>query len=647
MAQADRIVFYVGAGTCGLAAGAQAVLDTLVAEVKSRGLDAEVKKVGCMGLCEQEPMVDVRLPNRPRVCFGKVDVKGLRRLLDSYVAEGIVPGELLLGVALGEGPFSCLLESEPGAQAREVEVPNIQELPFLSKQCRRVLANCGKIDPESISEYEAEGGYQALRQALAHSPKWVVDTVSAAGLRGRGGAGFPAGRKWALAAAEPGPIKYMLCNADEGDPGAFMDRSLLEGDPHRVLEGLTIAGYAIGAQKGYLYARAEYPLAIARLEKAIAQMLEAGYLGQDILGSGFNFTIELKMGAGAFVCGEETALIASIEGGRGIPRPKPPFPSEKGLWGRPTAINNVETLANVADILVRGPEWFASIGTEKSKGTKVFSLTGKVKNSGLIEVPMGITLREIVYDLGGGIAGDRSFKAAQIGGPSGGCMPASLLDTAIDYDSLLQAGAMMGSGGLVVMDDQTCMVEVARFFMGFVKAESCGRCTPCREGTTRLYEMLERVVTPQRVIDAEAERIPADVRALIGWQDHFDPEELIAALRELAAVVRDTAACGLGQTAPNPVLSTLHHFEDEYRAHLFDETCPAGQCKQFLTYVIDPELCRGCGLCKSECPVQAISGEKKKPHAIDSELCIRCGNCVDTCAFGAISGGSARKALVG
>lgn len=647
MAETERVIFYVGAGTCGLAAGAQTVLDELSSEVDRRGLEAEIKKVGCMGLCEMEPMVDVRLPGTSRVSFGKVDSKGLQRILDLYVAQGVIPGELLLGVALGEESFEAVVEAEPGAQGRQVVVPSLSDLPFMSKQCRRVLANCGKIDPESMEEYRAVGGYQALSAALQQSPEWVVDRISAAGLRGRGGAGFPAGRKWALTAMQEDPVKYIVCNADEGDPGAFMDRSLLEGDPHRVLEGIVLAGYAVGAQKGYLYVRAEYPLAISRLKKAIAKMHEAGYLGDSIQGTSFRFDVEIKMGAGAFVCGEETALLASIEGGRGIPRPKPPFPAQKGLWGHPTVINNVETMANVAEIVLRGPEWFGSVGTERSKGTKVFSLTGKVKNSGLIEVPMGITLREIIFDLGGGIAGDRAFKAAQIGGPSGGCLPAKLLDTAIDYDSLLQAGAMMGSGGLVVMDDQTCMVDVARFFLGFTKTESCGRCTPCREGTTRLYEMLERVVTPQRVLDAQAEKVPTELRFLIDAPEHFDPDEFLATLKELAYAVKDTAACGLGQTAPNPVLSTLTHFEDEYKAHLLDQICPAGQCKQFLTYTIDAALCQGCGLCKAECPASAISGERKQPHVIDVDLCVHCGNCVDTCAFGAIKGESVRTAVAG
>ncbi|MGI6609696.1 MAG: NADH-ubiquinone oxidoreductase-F iron-sulfur binding region domain-containing protein [Limnochordia bacterium] len=647
MAQADRIIFYVGAGTCGLAAGASEVLEQLLVEVKSRGLDAEVKTVGCMGFCEREPIVDVRLPGSSRLSFANVDKKGLLRILDSYVAQGIIPGELLLGTALGEAPLTALVEPEPKAQAKQVSVPRMEELPFLSKQCRRVLSNCGKIDPESMEEYVAEGGYEALRKAIENSPQWVIDQMKASQLRGRGGAGFPTGLKWALTAVEKADRKYVVCNADEGDPGAFMDRSLLEGDPHRVLEGILVAGYAVGAQKAYVYARAEYPLAIARLENAIKQLTEAGYLGDRIMGSDFSFSIELKMGAGAFVCGEETALLASVEGERGIPRPKPPFPAAKGLWGYPTLINNVETFANVADIIARGPEWFANVGTERSKGTKVFSLTGKVKNSGLIEVPMGMTLREVVFDLGGGVANGRQFKAAQIGGPSGGCMPAKLLDTPIDYDSLLQAGAMMGSGGLVVMDDHTCMVEVARFFLGFVKAESCGRCTPCREGTTRLYEMLQRVVTPQRVLDAETERIPAEIRGMLGMDEPLDPEAFLATLRELAEVVKDTSACGLGQTAPNPVLSTLRHFEEEYRAHLLDQVCPAGACKQFLTYTIDAEKCTGCGLCKSECPATAISGERRKPHAIDQELCVRCGNCVDTCSFGAITGRSVQTTLVG
>lgn len=647
MSKESRIVFYVGAGTCGLAAGAEEILKQLQIEIVSRGLDAEVKTVGCLGYCEREPIVDVRLPGLSRVSFGNVDKKGLIRIIDSYVGQGIIPGELLLGVALGEPPMTALIEPEPKAQARQMPVSLMEDLPFLSKQCRRVLANCGKIDPENMDEYVAEGGYQALRKALENSPQWVIDQVKASQLRGRGGAGFPTGLKWQFTAAEKAERKFVVCNADEGDPGAFMDRSLLEGDPHRVLEGILLAGYAIGAQKGYVYVRAEYPLAIARLKNAIEQMKKAGYLGDNIMGSDFSFTIELKMGAGAFVCGEETALLASVEGQRGIPRPKPPFPSSKGLWGFPTLINNVETLANVPDIIARGPEWFAGVGTGRSKGTKVFSLTGKVKNSGLIEVPMGITLREIVYDLGGGVANDREFKAAQIGGPSGGCIPARLLDTPIDYDSLLQAGAMMGSGGLVVMDDQTCMVEVARFFLSFVKSESCGRCTPCREGTTRLYEMLERVVTPQRVIDAEAENIPTDIRVMLGMDEPFDPDAFLDDLHELAAVIKDTSACGLGQTAPNPVLSTLQHFENEYRAHLLDQVCPAGQCKQFLTYTIDAEKCTGCGLCKSECPSDAISGERRQPHVIDQELCARCGNCVDVCSFGAITGRSIQTTLAG
>ncbi|MGI6081244.1 MAG: NADH-ubiquinone oxidoreductase-F iron-sulfur binding region domain-containing protein [Limnochordia bacterium] len=647
MSKGSRIVFYVGAGTCGLAAGADEILKQLQVEIVSRGLDAEVKTVGCMGYCEREPILDVRLPGLSRVSFGNVDKKGLIRIIDSYVGQGIIPGEMLLGTALGEEPMTALIEPEPKAQAKQMPVPPMEELPFLSKQCRRVLANCGRIDPESMEEYVAEGGYEALRKAVGNSTQWVIDQLKASQLRGRGGAGFPTGLKWQFTAAEKAEKKYVVCNADEGDPGAFMDRSLLEGDPHRVLEGMLLAGYAIGAQKGYLYVRAEYPLAIARLKNAIEQMKNAGYLGENIMGSGFSFSIELKMGAGAFVCGEETALLASVEGQRGIPRPKPPFPSSKGLWGFPTLINNVETLANVPDIIARGPEWFAGVGTERSKGTKVFSLTGKVKNSGLIEVPMGITLREIVYDLGGGVANNREFKAAQIGGPSGGCIPARLLDTPIDYDSLLKVGAMMGSGGLVVMDDQTCMVEVARFFLSFVKSESCGRCTPCREGTTRLYEMLERVITPQRVIDAEAENIPTEIRVMLGMDEPFDPEGFLAALRELAAVIKDTSACGLGQTAPNPVLSTLQHFENEYRAHLLDQICPAAQCKQFLTYVIDAEKCTGCGLCKSECPSDAISGERRQPHVIDQELCVRCGNCADVCSFGAITGRSIQTTLAG
>lgn len=647
MNKMERITFYVGAGTCGLAAGAQAVLDALKIEVQRRELIADVKKVGCMGLCEQEPMLDVRMPGASRLSFGKVDVNRLGRILDLYVEKGVVPGECLLGVALGEPDFTAQVEPAMGEQAQQQVIPSISKRSFLAKQCRRVLANCGQIDPENIEEYLTVGGYEALHMALKHTPTWVIDEITASGLRGRGGAGFPTGRKWQSAVAVSSKIKYVVCNADEGDPGAFMDRSLLEGDPHRVLEGLVLAGYAIGANHGFIYVRAEYPLAISRLQKAIAQMKEHNLLGENILNCGFSFDVELKMGAGAFVCGEETALLASIEGERGIPRSKPPYPSEKGLWGYPTCINNVETLANVPDIIRRGADWFASMGTKGSKGTKVFSLTGKVKESGLIEVPMGITLREIIYDLGGGITDDRGFKAAQIGGPSGGCLPVSLLDTPIDYDSLIQAGAMMGSGGLVVMDDRTCMVEVARFFINFVRLESCGRCTPCREGTMRLYEMLERVLTPQRVVDAEAERYTAAVREIMGQFDEIDPDKYLSDLEELALVIKDTAACNLGQSAPNPILTTLKHFRHEYEAHLVAQQCPAGSCRLFLTYVIDADKCKGCGICKNECPSQAISGEKKKPHVIDVQLCTRCGTCVDACPFGVISGESQLTQMVG
>ncbi|MDA8211811.1 MAG: NADH-quinone oxidoreductase subunit NuoF [Clostridia bacterium] len=476
-----------------------------------------------------------------------------------------------------------------------------------------VLKNCGHIDPENIQEYIAAGGYEGLAKVLkTMNGDQVVEEVKKSGLRGRGGGGFPTGIKWQSTRQAEGTKKYVVCNADEGDPGAFMDRSVLEGDPHAVIEGMLICGYAIGADEGYVYVRAEYPLAIKRLSIAIAQAEEAGYLGENIRGSGFNFRLKIKAGAGAFVCGEETALLNSIEGERGMPRPRPPFPAFKGLWQKPTTLNNVETFANVPVIFRNGADWYASLGTEKSKGTKVFALTGKVNNTGLAEVPMGITMRQIIFDIGGGIKDGKKFKAVQIGGPSGGCLPEELLDLSIDYDSLTAAGAMMGSGGLVVMDETTCMVDLARFFLNFTQKESCGKCIPCREGTKRMLEILQRIT------------------------DGKGQQSDIETLERLAKVIKSTSLCGLGQTAPNPVLATLRYFRHEYVAHIEEGKCPAGVCTALLSYFIEPETCKGCGLCAKNCPVGAITGVVKEPYTIDTAKCIKCGVCITKCKFGSV-----------
>ena len=488
-----------------------------------------------------------------------------------------------------------------------------EEINFYAKQTRTTLANCGEINAESLDEALAVGAYEALHKVLEKgSPDWVVEEITKSGLRGRGGGGFPTGLKWKFTAANRGGKSYVVCNGDEGDPGAFMDRSVMEGDPHKLLEGMAIAGYAIGADEAYIYVRAEYPLAIHRLRVAIKEAEERGYLGKNIMGSDFNFEIHIKEGAGAFVCGEETALMASIEGERGMPRPKPPFPANKGLFGRPTLINNVETLANVAPIILKGADWFSSMGTEKSKGTKTFALTGEVNNTGLIEVPMGTTLREIVFDIGGGIRGGKKFKAVQIGGPSGGCLTEEHLDLPMDYDNLIAAGAMVGSGGLVVMNEDTCIVEVARFFMNFTQNESCGKCVPCREGTKNMLKILERIVK--------------------GKGEMKD----IETLQELATAVKDGSLCGLGKTAPNPVLSTLKYFKDEYIAHIKDKKCPAGVCEAMKTFEIDSELCKGCTKCARNCPVGAIEGSVRNPHHIDQSKCIKCGACMNACPFKAI-----------
>ncbi len=564
--------------------------------LEKNGLQKEVKVVrtGCFGLCEVGPIVIVY----PEGAFySRVKAEDVEEIVTEHLLKGRIVKRLLYHDSIAE----------------DETIKSLSEVNFYKKQKRLALRNCGVIDPENIDEYIAFDGYKALAKVVTEmTPEEVIDVLKASGLRGRGGAGFPTGLKWQFTYEAKGDKKYVCCNADEGDPGAFMDRSILEGDPHSVIEAMAIAGYTVGADQGYIYVRAEYPIAVRRLTIAISQAREYGLLGKNIFGTDFNFDIELRLGAGAFVCGEETALIASIEGMRGEPRPRPPFPASKGVFGKPTLLNNVETYANIPPIILNGPEWFASIGTEKSKGTKVFALGGNINNTGLVEIPMGTTLREIVYEIGGGIPNGKKFKAAQTGGPSGGCIPAEHLDIPIDYDSLMQVGSMMGSGGLVVMDEDTCMVDIARFFLQFTVDESCGKCPPCRIGTKRMLEILDRIVS--------------------GKGEEGDIEKL----ELLAKNINAAALCGLGQTAPNPILSTLRYFRDEYEAHIKDKKCPAGVCQALLEYVIIEDKCKGCGLCARQCPVDAISGERKNPYHIDTEKCIKCGACMDKCPFHAI-----------
>ena len=581
-------------GTGCVSSGSKKVIAKLEEELKANSLDKEVKIVetGCQGFCEQGPLVIIYPEG---TFYTHVQESDVPEIVSEHLIKGRIVGRLLF-----KEPLT--------AQS----VPDYADIDFYKKQHRLVLKNCGHINPDSLEEYIGADGYEGLAKVLlTMTPEQVVEEMKKTGLRGRGGGGFPTGMKWGFCQKSPGPKKYIICNADEGDPGAFMDRSLLEGDPHAILEGMIIGAYAIGADEGYIYCRAEYPLAIKRLKQAIAQAEEAGLLGENILGTDFNCTIHIKEGAGAFVCGEETALMASIEGKRGMPRPRPPFPAVKGLWEKPSNINNVETFANVPYIFRVGAEEYAKLGTEKSKGTKVFALTGKINNTGLAEVPMGITMREIIFDIGGGIIGGKKFKAVQIGGPSGGCIPEQLLDTPVDYDSLIAAGAMMGSGGLVVMDEETCMVDVAKFFLNFTQSESCGKCTPCREGTKRMLEMLEKI-TDGKGEDGDIER-----------------------LEKLASSIKAGALCALGQTAPNPILSTLRYFRDEYEAHIKEKRCPAGACHHLLTYKIT-DACKGCSLCAKNCPVNAISGEPKQKYVIDAAKCIKCGACLTKCPFKAI-----------
>ena len=604
-----RTVIYVGAGTCGLGAGAAATAEAIRKYLDTAELEAEVVEVGCIGLCSAEPLVDVQLPGRTRLMFRKVTAAQVPQLLDS-VREGRVPSSLVLGQFRHPS-----LEIWP-------DVPFLDEHPFFAPQTRWVLANCGLIDPNNIDEYIARGGYRSLVDVLTTmSPEQVCEAVDASGLRGRGGGGFPTGKKWKFAQATVADQKYLICNADEGDPGAFMDRAVIEGDPHRLVEGMAIAAYGIGASKAYIYIRAEYPLAIKRLEAALAQAESAGLIGHDVLGTGFDLKIVIKMGAGAFVCGEETALIHSIEGRRGMPRPRPPFPAVQGLFGKPTIINNVETLANIPTVIELGPAVFSSVGTATSKGTKVFALSGKITYTGLVEVAMGTSIREVLFDIGGGIPDGKAFKAVQIGGPSGGCIPEQHLDIKIDYESLKTVGAMMGSGGLVVMDEQTCMVDLAKFFMDFIQRESCGKCIPCREGTRRMLEILNVLVRGRK----REQRL-----------DAIDRFMSVTQLERLAETIRQTSLCGLGQTAANPVLSTLRWFRGEYEAHLFQRCCPAGACQELVTFRIDPERCSGCTACVRKCPTDAILGTRKSPHIIDPEKCIGCGSCLDVCKLHAV-----------
>ncbi|HAE44288.1 MAG TPA: NADH-quinone oxidoreductase subunit F [Lachnospiraceae bacterium] len=586
------------AGT-GCTAGNSAVLiQKLEEKLEEVGLSDKVKviKTGCFGFCQKGPIVAI-YPDR--VYYTHVKPEDAERIVNQHVVGGNVIKELQM--------FDTDRKSGE-------KVYDIDKIGFYEKQQRIALRNCGRINPENIYEYIGIDGYEALYHVLTEmTPQDVIDKVKASGLRGRGGAGFPTGVKWQFEKNQPGNEKYVICNADEGDPGAFMDRSILEGDPHAILEGMAIMAYAVGAHQGYIYIRAEYPIAVNRLRIAISEAKELGFLGSNIYGSGFNFDIEIRLGAGAFVCGEETALIASIEGRRGMPSPKPPFPAVSGVWGKPTSINNVETIANVTQIILNGPEWYSSIGMGKSTGTKVFALGGKINNTGLVEIPMGTTLREIIYDIGGGCPEGKKFKAVQTGGPSGGCLTENELDTPITYENLVAAGSMMGSGGMIVLDEDNCMVDVAKFYMEFICDESCGKCTPCRVGTKRLLEMLTKITEGEGTM------------------------EMLDEMEELCNEIKDTALCGLGQTAPNPILSTLRYFRDEYEAHILEKRCPAHVCKNLLTYVIDPTKCRACSLCARNCPADAITGKPgKEVYKIDTSKCIKCGMCITNCRFGAV-----------
>lgn len=593
-ANVANLEIFVGMGTCGLSSGAQDIFDTLQKTVHKYSLPINVQKTGCLGMCYKEPIVEIRTKEN-RFIYGQVKKQDVIKIVKNHIIQNKICKDLLI------------LNITKSHQILGIE----SDYELIQK--RIVLRNCGYINPEKIEDYEKQNGYKALKLVLSQkTPKQVIEEIKASGLRGRGGAGFPTGVKWEFCSKMPSSTKYVICNADEGDPGAFMDRSILEGDPHSVIEGMIICAYAIGATKGYIYCRAEYPLALNRLKIAISQAQRKQYLGNNILGTDFCFDIQIKEGAGAFVCGEETALIHSIEGERGMPRLKPPFPAQSGLWGNPTNINNVETLANIAWIMLNGSNEYNKIGTQNSKGTKVFALAGKVKRVGLVEVPMGISINDIVFKLGGGIQNNKTFKAIQIGGPSGGCIPAQMCDIPIDYESLTQTGAIMGSGGLIVMDDTTCMVDIARFFLEFTQKESCGKCTFCRLGTLRMLEILQRITNGKGT--------PQDIPKLL----------------ELSKQIKEASLCGLGQTAPNPVLTTLKYFENEYIEHIYNKKCPAKQCLALVNFVINPELCTGCGICAKNCPVNAIQGKHKEPYIIEQDKCIKCGKCIISCNFNAI-----------
>lgn len=589
----EKPVVLVGSATCGNSAGAVEIASVIQEECEENNIECKIVKVGCIGLCYAEPLITIIKSGKPPVFYGNVTSKLAKELVHSYID--------------GEDPIADHVLGTIGDSEIE-DIPDLWELPVLKPQVRRILRNCGLIDPHNINHYLAKGGYRGLYEALKMEPEEIIEKVKESGLRGRGGAGFPTGMKWQLCREEESETKYLICNADEGDPGAFMNRSLLESDPHSILEGIVIAAYAIGVEEGYIYCRAEYPLALKTLKHAISQMEDLGFLGENILDSGFNLNLKIKEGAGAFVCGEETALIASIEGKRGTPRTRPPFPTTSGLWGKPTVINNVETMAAVTLVMQGGPVKFSEVGSQDSKGTKTFALTGNVHNTGLIEVPLGTTLREVIFTIGGGVTHDKKFKAVQVGGPSGGCIPKDFVDTRIDYSSLNVAGAIMGSGGMVVMDEDSCMVDVAHYFLKFTQNESCGKCVPCRLGTKQMLDILTDIT--------EGRGNDKDIELLL----------------ELSDGIKAGSLCGLGQGAPNPVLTTLRYFEGEYHAHIRDKICPALHCKELISYRVIEDKCQGCMLCLKSCPANAIKGSKKEIHSIDMEKCIKCGTCFEICS---------------
>lgn len=613
----DRIKIMVGMATCGLAAGAQKVYDAIIEKVKELELDIIIAQTGCIGFCQKEPLVDIIEPGKPRITYAEMTDERAIKLVEALSRGKMIEEWILMKMEdeeylLDRNRISHLEIKEKELIPELENVPLYDEIDFFKKQMKIALRNCGFIDPDNISEYFGRGGYRGLHRAIRQTPEEVIETVTRSGLRGRGGAGFPTGLKWKFCRNSVSDQKYIICNADEGDPGAYMDRSVLEGDPHSVLEGMAIGAYAMGATEGYIYVRSEYPLAIVKLKKAIEQAEEFGLLGENIFDSDFSLHIHIAQGSGSFVCGEETSLIASIEGTPPEPRIKPPFPAVSGLWKKPTNINNVETWANIPAIVTLGSEWYSSIGTKKSKGTKVFSLVGMVNNSGLVEVPMGTKLKDIIYEIGGGILNNKTLKGVQTGGPSGGCIPSTLIDIPVDYEHLAEVGSIIGSGGMIVMDETTCMIDVSKFFLDFTTDESCGRCNSCRDGLSAMHEVLTRI--------SEGKGQKNDIEFL----------------EELGQAVKDFSLCALGGTAPNPILTTIRYFKDEYLAHIHEKKCPARVCKALIKYIIQIDKCIGCGLCRKRCPVEAISGEKKKPHLIDQEICIKCGVCFDVCKFDSI-----------